>query len=179
MPHDEEAADPLGFGLPTADGELPPHLDRCMVCGPRAPASYGLVAHRQGNEVVASFTFGPAHEGGPYLAHGGAVAAVCDDLLGHVLRLVGTPAVTGRLEVDYIRPVALGERLRLVARLDRREGRKLWIVCEGRDEKKGDARFAARGLFVQVARDHFLSRLPPDERLRAESASSGGDATAW
>ncbi len=178
MPEASDPTDPLGFHLPTADGALPPHTGRCMVCGPEAAAGYGLAAYRHGEEVVASFTFGAAHEGGPYLAHGGAVAAVCDDLLGHVLRLVSTPAVTARLEVDYLRPVALGEPLRLVARLERREGRKLWLTCEARDEG-GEVRFAARGLFVQVAREHFLAQLPHEERRRAESATSGDDATAW
>lgn len=180
-----EALDPVGpFAAvpPAAEGRLPPHTGRCMVCGPDAVAGYHLEPRRRGDEVVASFAFGPAHEGGPHLAHGGAVAAVCDDLLGHVLWLAGAPAVTAKLEVDYCRPVVLGEPLQLTARLDRRDGRKLWLSAEGRDQYD-TLRFSARGLFVRVSRAHFLSRLPPEEREAAGTDEPHGppddDMAAW
>lgn len=171
---------------PAADGTLPPHTAACMVCGPDAPAGYHLHPRREGDEVRADFTFGGAHQGAPALAHGGAVAAVCDDLLGHVLRLVRTPAVTRRLEVEYLRPVVLGEPHRLAARLDGQEGRKLWISGEavGHD---GEVRFRALGLFVRVGIEHFLAGLGPQERARAEVAlararqdpADGDGVAAW
>lgn len=168
---------------PSADGPLPPHTSGCMVCGPDAPTGYHLRPERQGDEVVAEFTFGPEQMGGPNLAHGGAVAAVCDDVLGHVIRLVGVAAVTRRLEVDYRRPVVLGERHRLRARLDGTEGRKLWISGEATGAD-GAVRFSARGLFIRVGIEHFLAGLPPDERARAETALAaarerGEDISAW
>lgn len=182
MPDWFDPADPIGVGRPVADGERLAHALRCMVCGPDAPAGYHLQARRAGDEVAATFTFGPEHQGAPYLAHGGAVAAVCDDLLGHVLALLNTPAVTGRLEVDYRRPVALGEPLRLAARLDRSEGRKLWLSGEGRDDYD-TVRFSARGLFVRVSREHFLASLPAEERKRLDSVvvetQEGDDVAAW
>lgn len=164
---------------PDDDGPLPPHQPRCMVCGPEAAAGYHLHPRRVGNEVQADFTFSPAQEGGPHLAHGGAVAAVCDDLLGHVLRLVRVPAVTRRLEVDYRRPVVLGEPHRLRAWLETREGRKLWIAGEGLGPD-GGLRFSARGLFIRVELEHFLAGLPPDERARAGAVlQQRRDAEAW
>ena len=39
--------------------------------------------------------------GAPEIAHRGAVATVIDDLYGFVLYIVGTPAVTRELTVDY------------------------------------------------------------------------------
>jgi acyl-coenzyme A thioesterase PaaI-like protein len=168
---------------PGPDGELPPHTTRCMVCGPDAPAGFHLHPRREGDQVVAEFTFTEAHQGAPALAHGGAVAAVCDDLLGHVLRLVGAAAVTRRLEVEYLRPVVLGEPHRLAARLDSQEGRKLWISGEAVGED-GRKRFTASGLFVRVGLEHFLAGLPPQERARAQAALAAarrdaGDVTAW
>lgn len=156
-----------GWEAPEDGGAMPAHTPRCMCCGPQATAGYHLAAFRDADEVRGEFTFGPAHEGGPGLAHGGAVSAVCDDLLGHVLTLVGVPAVTRRLEVDYLAPVILGERHTIRARLSARDGRKLWIECEGGVE--GSVRFRARGLFVQVELQHFLAGLRPDQRERAEA----------
>lgn len=170
-------------GRASPDGPLPPHTAGCMVCGPDAPAGYHLHPRREGDEVRADFTFSAAHQGAPALAHGGAVAAVCDDLLGHVLRLAGTPAVTRRLEVDYLRPVVLGEAHRLAARLDARQGRKLWISGEGMGAD-GEVRFRASGLFVEVGIEHFLAGLGPQERARAQagldrSRGEEGGVAAW
>jgi acyl-coenzyme A thioesterase PaaI-like protein len=162
------ATTPDGWPTAPADGErLPPHMPDCMGCGPQAIAGYHLEVRRDGDEVVATFSFDSTHAGGPGLAHGGAVSAVCDDLLGHVLSLHGVPAVTRRLEIDYLAPVLLHEPHELRARLDGREGRKLWISGEalGAD---GRERFRAKALFVQVGFEHFLAGLSPEERARAE-----------
>jgi acyl-coenzyme A thioesterase PaaI-like protein len=156
-----------GWEPPPQGGAMPPHTPPCMVCGPDAPAGYHLPVRRDGEEVRASFAFGPAHEGGPGLAHGGAVAAVCDDLLGHVLTLVGVPAVTRSLQVEYLAPVVLGQAHELRARLVEHDGRTLWIEGEGTVD--GAVRFTARGLFVQVGLRHFLAGLTPDQRERAEA----------
>jgi acyl-coenzyme A thioesterase PaaI-like protein len=111
--------------------------------------------------------FDSAHAGGPGLAHGGAVSAVCDDLLGHVLAIYEVPAVTRRLEVDYLAPVLLHEPHQLAARLIERDGRKCWVEGEATGPD-GRVRFTARGLFVQVGLEHFLAGLSPEERARAE-----------
>lgn len=146
---------------------MPPHMSDCMGCGPEAMSGYHLEARRRGDEVVATFAFDSTHAGAPGLAHGGAVSAVADDLLSHVLSLHGVAAVTRRLELDYLQPVLLHEPHQLTAHLDERDGRKLWIVGEGVGPD-GAARFRARGLFMQVGYEHFLSGLSPEERARAE-----------
>lgn len=162
---------------PAVDGPLPPHTPTCMVCGPDAATGYHLHPERRGDEVVADFTFGPVHAGAPNLAHGGAVAAVCDDLLGHVIRLVGVAAVTRRLEVDYRLPVVLGEPHALRARLDERDGRKLWISGEATGAD-GAVRFRARGLFIRVGVEHFLEGLPPAARTWRRGRAAGGGRTS-
>lgn len=169
---------------PVGEGErVVPHGPRCMGCGPNATAGYHLEAYRRGDAVVASFLFGPEHEGAPGLAHGGAVAAVCDDLLGHVLTGLGIPAVTRNLQVDYLRPVLLGERHDIAARLESVDGRKVWIGCEAK-APDGQRRFSARGLFIKVGLEHFLAGLSEDERERAKAQieklrAAGRDVSAW
>lgn len=166
-----------------ADGApLPPHTAGCMVCGPDNAAGFDLHPHRDGDDVVATYRFGAPQTGAPGLAHGGAVSAVCDDLLGHVLSIIGVAAVTRRLEVDYLRPVVLGERHDLRASLDHIDGRKIWIELTATGED-GAARFAARGLFISVGWEHFLAGLHGDERERAEAflrdRRTDGEANAW
>lgn len=169
--------------LPEDGAPMPNHTPRCMVCGRENPDSWHLTAYRHGDTVTCEFTFEERHEGGPGLAHGGAVAAVCDDVLGHALMLLGQPAVTRRLEVDYLKPVLLGEPHTMVGRVERLEGRKIWLTLEAL-APDGQPRFSAKGLFIQVGLEHFLAGLSPEERERAatklaELRERGEDVTAW
>lgn len=107
--------------------------------------------------VRARHVFDVRHVGAPGIAHGGAVATVLDDLFGFVLYLVGEPAVTRHLEVGYRAPVLLGVPYLLEARLDRREGRKLFLRADGVDER-GAPVLDARAVFVIVGFEHFAAR---------------------
>ncbi|HVE74346.1 MAG TPA: PaaI family thioesterase [Mycobacteriales bacterium] len=136
------------------DGTMPPHYPTCFGCGPEATAGMHLRARADGEQVVADYTFGVAHSGAPGIAHGGTVAALVDDLMGYVLFLVRTPAVTRRLEVDYLQPVLVNTPYALRGWLERREGRKLFTACVA-TAPDGSEAFRAKGLFILVDLAHF------------------------
>lgn len=144
------------------DEVLPPHYPTCLGCGPDAPQGYHLQVRRDGHEVVAEHVFEDRHSGAPGIAHGGAVATVVDDVLGFLLYVVRAPGVTRRLEVDYLKPVLTGVRYTVRGRLDRRDGRKVWVSCTCTDPD-GVVAFRAVGLFVIVDLSHF-----------SEATSGGG-----
>lgn len=137
---------------------LPPHYPTCLGCGPDAEQGFGLAVRRDGDEVVATHVFEERHSGAPGIAHGGAVAVVVDDVLGYLLYVARAPGVTRRLEVDYLKPVLTGVPYVVRGRIDRREGRKLWVscTCTGPD---GAETFRAVGLFVVVDLGHFTRAL--------------------
>jgi len=135
-------------------GALPPHWPTCFGCGPEAEAGLHAVTRKVGDEVHCSYTFTARHEGAPGIAHGGAVAALVDDVCGGLLFVVREPAVTRTLNVEYLRPVLVGVTYDLVARVDRREGRKLFVTCEGTDPE-GRPTFRGGGLFLVVDLSHF------------------------
>ena len=60
-------------------------------------------------------------------AHGGLLAALFDGQLGSLFTMCGVSGFTANLSVDYRRPVPIPSDVLMVARLDGREGRKLWI----------------------------------------------------
>jgi len=138
----------------TDEGVLPPHYPTCLGCGPDAPEGYHLQVRREGEEVVTDHVFGDRHSGAPGIAHGGAVATVVDDVLGFLLYVAKAPGVTRRLEVDYLKPVLTGVPYSVRGRIDRRDGRKLWVACEGTGPDQVVA-FRAVGLFVVVDLTHF------------------------
>lgn len=90
------------------------------------------------------------------MAHGGAVAAACDDLLGFTLWIAATPAVTRSLTIEYLLPVPLHQRHRISAHLTAREGRALHVAASGTGDD-GVTRFTATAVFVEVGTDHFAA----------------------
>jgi acyl-coenzyme A thioesterase PaaI-like protein len=144
------------------DDLLPPHYPTCLGCGPDAAQGFHLQVRRDGDDVVATHVFEPRHSGAPGIAHGGAVATVVDDVLGFLLYTARAPGVTRRLEVDYLKPVVTGVPYTVRGRLDRRDGRKLWVSCTGTD-RSGVVAFRATGLFVLVDVAHFADALTAGE----------------
>lgn len=82
-----------------------------------------VVYRRVGDEVHADVLLGTALEGAPGRAHGGATAAVFDDAMGSVQRVVDKYGYTRTLEVTYRAPLPTDElvqfRCRLVSSTDR------------------------------------------------------------
>ncbi|TQL70420.1 acyl-coenzyme A thioesterase PaaI-like protein [Nocardioides albertanoniae] len=145
---------------PHPDGaHLPAHHEQCLGCGVDNPHGHHLSVHREGDLVVATHIFDDRHVGAPGIAHGGAVATVLDDLYGFLLYLVGEPAVTRQLVVEYLAPVLIGTTYRLEARVDRREGRKLFVNAK---VTALDGRTAATStaVFVTVDAEHFAQARP-------------------
>ncbi len=136
---------------------LPPHYAACFGCGPDHPTGLHLsVTVADGVAVDAVFNVAEAHQGAPGLAHGGVLATAADEALGFLNWLLRRPAVTARLEVDYLRPVPVGSDLHLHAECFAVAGRKTYVRCEGRlDHPDGEPALRAVGLFLAVPIEHF------------------------
>jgi acyl-coenzyme A thioesterase PaaI-like protein len=145
-------------------GALPPHYPTCFGCGPESEYGLQAIARLVGDEIHATYTFSPKHSGAPGIAHGGTVAALVDDVCGFALFVIRRPAVTRKLEVEYLKPVLVGVRYDLVAKVDSFEGRKLFVSCEGRNPE-GELTFRGGGLFLVVDLSHFDQGIRPEEGL--------------
>jgi acyl-coenzyme A thioesterase PaaI-like protein len=134
---------------------LPPHSPHCLGCGPDNPHGHQLSVRADGELAVATrHVFDHRHVGAPGIAHGGAVATVLDDLFGFLLYRVNELAVTRHLDVDFHAPVLLEVPYLLRAWVARRDGRKLFVRAEGRDET-GRLVATAQALFLVVDVEHF------------------------
>ncbi|MEV0463945.1 PaaI family thioesterase [Nocardia tengchongensis] len=152
MDHDRDAA-PLPLGELFAEGPFPPHHPGCYGCGPANPASPHMTFERHGDLVRSTFVLDERHQGAPGVAHGGIVSAALDEASGSVLMPLRLPAVTVKLEVDFLVPVQLHRELTVTSKLVGREGRKLFIHTALTD---GDTVVATgRAIFVEVTAAHF------------------------
>ncbi len=109
--------------------------------------------------------FGAAYEGAPGLLHGGFLSAAFDELLGLATVFSGEPGMTRELTVRYLRPTPIDVALRFTGRLDRREGRRLYVSAEV--EADGVRTAEAHGLFIAVGGAKF------DQLLAAKEARNG------
>ncbi|MGZ4204181.1 MAG: PaaI family thioesterase [Actinomycetota bacterium] len=145
---------------------LPSHTPRCFGCGPENPCGLGLHAWRDGDEVRGHVVFAEHHSGAAGFAPGGGVAPALDDCLGFLLYVIGQPAVTAKLEVNYRKPVTVTTEYTLHAWLNSREGRKLYASVDMRNVE-GEIVAEGTGLFVTVSLEHFTKNLPEDWREQA------------
>ena len=137
-----------------APNEFFEHSPMSGQANPVAPPASLWVEH---GEVHGRATFSGAYEGPPGCVHGGYVAALFDEILGMANSTGGRPGMTGTLIVRYRSPTPLRTELRLVARLDRNEGRKNFCSAE---LYAGDVLCAeSDGIFVSVGVGKFKQLL--------------------
>jgi acyl-coenzyme A thioesterase PaaI-like protein len=125
------------------------HHDVCFGCGLANVFGLHLEAEpRPDGSLAGRFFVKQDHQGPPGFAHGGVVAAALDEAMALLLHAQGVHARTVRLELDLDRPAPVGSFVEVEARLERREGRKLWLSAAAEGERGSVAR--ARGIFVEV-----------------------------
>ncbi|MDQ3992168.1 MAG: PaaI family thioesterase [Actinomycetota bacterium] len=136
---------------------IPPHHDpACWGCGDapggirlRRPAEEGAMRYE------ARFRFDERHQAGPGLVHGGLVGAALDEACGLLATWFRFPAVTARIFVRYLRPVAINRELTVRSEIDGTSGRRIHVRAELADG--GEVLANARAAFVHVPLEHFLA----------------------
>ncbi|WP_037712119.1 MULTISPECIES: PaaI family thioesterase [Actinomycetes] len=149
---------------PAPGTELGTHFAECFGCGDEVDDGLHLrSAIGDGYTVHSKFTVTSAHQGAPGLAHGGLLACAFDEALGSTVgNLLHRPAVTGKLETDFRRPVPVGSTLYIEARLDGIAGRKIYVSADGHlDAPDGPVAVNARAVFIAVGFEHFSTHGDP------------------
>lgn len=138
------------FDAPEPDGSVLTSYDERPVSGRSSPWGLDVEVRRDGDEAVASLTLRAAHEGAPGRCHGGIVAALFDDVFGFVLQVHARAAFTGELWLRYEAGVPIGVPLACRTRLDRSEGRKLYMSGELTVADTGALLARSSGTFIAI-----------------------------
>jgi acyl-coenzyme A thioesterase PaaI-like protein len=149
---------------PATGSKIPSHFAHCFGCGEKHPTGLHLVAH-VGNamDITAEFVVSENHQGAPGLAHGGLLSLAFDEALGKLMWLLRAPAVTARLETDFLKPVPMGSKLFITAEITGQVGRKVYCSAIGRlNSPDGEIAVRAAALFVIVPMSHFLQNAPAE-----------------
>lgn len=142
---------------------IPSHFAQCFGCGQDHPTGLRLIARSgEGAAVSASFQVTEHHQGAPGLAHGGILSLAFDETLSALMWLLRRPAVTARLETDFLRPVPVGSTLSITAEVTGVSNRKVYSRAEGCIDD-GPPVMCAQALFVIVPMAHFLNAGSPEQ----------------
>ena len=142
-------------GEPPPDGSVMTSYDERPISGRSSPWGLDIEVRRNGEEVVAAFTLRAAHEGAPGRSHGGIVAALFDDVYGFVLQMRAEVAFTGELWLRYEAGVPIGEPLSCRVRLDRQDGRKLYMTGELTVVTTGQVLTRSTATFIAIDPSQF------------------------
>lgn len=129
----------------------------CFVCGLSNP--FGLKAffyELDDEELVAIFEPGEEHQGYPGRLHGGIASTILDETIGRAIMIEHDDiwGVTIEMNVRYRKPVPLGEKTKVVGRIDKDTHRGF----EGSGEillEDGQVAVEAHGKYLKMPYDQI------------------------
>ncbi|AZG44635.1 PaaI family thioesterase [Gordonia insulae] len=132
--------------------------------GIRNPVAPPVEFEAGDDRVWAEFSLGPQYEGPPGLVHGGVIALILDQVLGHAAVHAGAPGMTGTLSIRYRQGTKLGS-MRTEAWIDRTEGVKTF--AKGQISTADGICAEAEGIFIMP---RWARELDIDRRSRIGDA---------
>ncbi|XP_030043651.1 acyl-coenzyme A thioesterase THEM4 [Microcaecilia unicolor] len=100
--------------------------------------------------TVGIFQAGPYLEGPIGLTHGGAIATIVDTTSGACAICTLGKVKTANLNINYRSPITLGSTVEVQCRVDKIEGRKIFMSTEIRSADSQVLHIEATALFIQM-----------------------------
>ncbi|UCC52642.1 MAG: PaaI family thioesterase [Anaerolineaceae bacterium] len=135
--------------------QLPEH-GSCFICGSENPKGLGIRWHAgEDGSISTEVTLAMTEQGPPGHAHGGALAAILDEIMGTAAWQAGYMVMAANLNIDFRQPVPLGVPLQVTGSVTGQEGRKVYTRADIR-LPNGQVATVGKGLFVE-AKQMFAS----------------------
>jgi acyl-coenzyme A thioesterase PaaI-like protein len=125
------------------------HHDLCFGCGQANLFGLQMEMERTGGGVAGRFFVKQDHQGPPGFAHGGVLGAALDEAMSLAIHAEDVYALTREVQLHLHAPAPIGAFVRLEARVERREGRRLWTRAVALSDE-GERLAEATALFVKV-----------------------------
>jgi uncharacterized protein (TIGR00369 family) len=133
--------------------------NNCFGCGPDNESGLKLEFHfnEDSRRLVCHFALAMRFEGPPSHAHGGVIATILDEAMGKVSKLRSIIAVTGTMQVNYIRPVPLSGPLVTEGWEVGVNGREHFRAAEIRNPE-GEVLATSTGTFIEVDPNRMFAK---------------------
>lgn len=123
----------------------------CFVCGKENAQGLKLdfFHDEETDEVSTRCSFPPTAQGYEGVVHGGFISMLLDEVMAKACLQKKIPAVTGKIEVRFKKPVHVEEEVEFRGRVLEVRGKK--IIAEARClSGAGEGRALAEGLFIRA-----------------------------
>ena len=125
--------------------------NHCFACGKDNP--HGMHLKFYIDEVkrvaVCNVKLARRYQGPPGHAHGGIIAVILDEAMGKINKLSNVIALTKSMNVEYLKPVPLGQPLTVTGRAQNIVGREHTNLAEITNQA-GEVLARSTGLFIAV-----------------------------
>jgi acyl-coenzyme A thioesterase PaaI-like protein len=108
----------------------------CFGCGQRNPSGLRMRFVDRGGQSVCEFAVPAEYQSWQGLVHGGLIALMLDEAVGWAGWHAGHPGLTGRLQVRYRQPLAVGEPVLVVGKVE--SVRRSLVNAVSHIERSGD-----------------------------------------
>ena len=125
--------------------------NRCFGCGKENPSGLKIpfVVDRKKKVIRGEFTPGPEYQGYQGVTHGGIIATLLDEAMVRLAFDLGLYAVTAWMEVRYLAPLVIGEKVHVSA-IILKEGRKLVEAAAEVNNSSGVCIAKANGKLIRL-----------------------------
>ncbi len=123
--------------------------DMCFGCGKANDCGLQLKISYEDGKAWADIVFKEHHQGWKNIVHGGVIVAAIDEVMAYTLGSMGvTSGVTVQISVRFKKPVVVGERYKVEARVVESKGRKYSL--RGEITKDGIVYAEGEGIYLSV-----------------------------
>lgn len=141
----------------------PDPANSCFGCGGANTRGMQLTFEQDdvARRIRGRFRLSEDYQGGSGYIHGGIIATLLDEVMSKANRFRNATAVTAELNVEYLKPVRVGDEVIVEGWELRAEGRNLFLQGEIRDGE-GVVLARGRGRFVDLKakRDPHAQEVP-------------------
>lgn len=121
-----------------------------------ASFEYAVFVNEKEQRCACIFQAGHLLEGPPGHVHGGAIATMIDTVTGTLATIISGPVMTANLNINYRSPIPLGSTLLIESSLDKKEGRKTFLLCKVTSTDGSKLHTETTALFLSISVSHLL-----------------------
>jgi uncharacterized protein (TIGR00369 family) len=143
-----------------------PLKNHCFACGKDNDDGMHLEFYldEESRRAICKFKLGERYTGPPGHVHGGIIATILDEAMGKVNKFRNVLALTRSMNIEYLKPVPLGETLTVTGHEDRVEGRIHVNVAEITNEA-GEVLSRSTGTFIAVDPEKMFAKFVKTQKI--------------
>ena len=124
-------------------------VNRCFGCSQINPIGLKLKFSYKDDEAVTKWIPKEEYQGWPGILHGGITATILDEVMAKVVEHKGIWAVTGEMNIKYVKKIEIGKELIARAWLEKQSPKIFYVKAEIQN-KNGEVLAKGSGKYFRM-----------------------------